>query len=144
MAKTICKGKVVRIMNSELENFAEEYINDVQTVCQLMLQGCNASSKGDLIKHRGIQANGEFHLNGINRYWFHGRGCRFKNDSICIDWDFGYEDNWCGLDPWKLAYYIRDKTNDSNWADGNIVRSAFDDLVKKGKMEIKHDLYYFT
>ena len=131
------------MVNNKLEYYAKEYINDVYKVCQMMLQGFNLNSKEDLIKHREVQPKGEFYLNGNNKYFFHGRGCRFSNDRLEIDWDFGYEDVWCGLDPWKLAFYIKNNRNDSKWNDGNKVKEAFNESVEKGEMELKYDLYYF-
>ena len=86
---------------------------------------------------------GEFYLNGENRYAFHGRGCRFSNDKIEIDWDFGYDDIWCGLDPWKLFYYIKDNKISKEFDDGNQIKKLFDDLIANGKMTKKFDLYYF-
>ena len=129
---------------SKLEDYAEHYISDVYAVCQVMLRGLDLDSKRELIKHREVQSKGEFDLDGVNTYSFHGRGCRFSNNDIKIDWDFGYDENWCGLDPWKLAYYIKDNKNDSEWEDGAHVKKTFDDLVINGRMERRHDLYYFT
>ncbi|MEI6101257.1 MAG: hypothetical protein WCP73_05395 [Eubacteriales bacterium] len=91
--------------NTKLEQLANEYLNDVNKICSIMLKGLNLSSKEELIKYREVQSNGEFYQDGNNRFTFHGRGCRFSNNSLKIDWDFGYADIWCGIDPWKLAYY---------------------------------------
>ena len=130
--------------NSKLEYYAKEYIKDVNKVCLMMLQGYNLGTKEDLVKHREVHPQGEFHLNGSNKYTFHGRGCRFSNGNIEIDWDFGYGDVWCGLDPWKLACYIRDIKDNREWTDGNKVKEVFEELVSKGEMEKLYDLYYFT
>ena len=129
---------------SKLEYYSELYISDVYAVCQMMLRGLDLGSKNDLIKHREAQSKGEFYLDGVNIYNFHGRGCRFSNNDIKIDWDFGCDENWCGLDPWKLAYYIRDNKRDCEWEDGNRVKKGFDDLVIKGRMKKRYDLYYLT
>ena len=131
-------------MNDELIRFSKEYINDVNNVCQMMLEVYNLSSREELlVNHRVRQGKGEFYLNGKKHdYAFHGRGCRFSNDELKIDWDFGYGDIWCGIDPWKLAKYIRDNKNDNRWNDGNKIKEVFDDLVSKGKMEKKYYRYY--
>jgi len=132
--------------NDELVRFAKEYISDVNNVCQLMLKVYELSSREELIiKHRARQGKGEFYIDGSNNnYTFHGRGCSFSNDALKLDWDFGYDNNWCGLDPWKLYYYLRDNKaiNDSN--DGYQIKEVFEEWVLNGKMIKKYDLYYFT
>ena len=79
-------------MNNKLKQLAQNYINDVNTACFIMLKGLNLNTKEDLIKYRQMQSSGSFFLNGDNKYTFHGRGCRFKNNELEIDWDFGYDD----------------------------------------------------
>ena len=127
----------------QLKKIAQEYIDDVNKVCNMMYQAYNLNTREELLNLRRIQGQGEFFINGKNTYCFHGRGCRFSNDGLKIDWDFGYGDIWCGLEPWKLAHYIRDNKNDSEWSDGNKIRKVFDELVANGKMKEKFGLYYF-
>lgn len=128
--------------NIELEKLAQKYINDVNRVCKMMLQAFNLTSKEELIKYR---SSGEFYSNGgDNRYAFHGRGCRFSNNELEIDWDFGYGDNWCGLDPWKLFYYIENNKFVHDFSDGYQIKEIFDDFVVNGKMVQKYDLYYIN
>jgi hypothetical protein len=126
--------------NIELELLTQKYINDVDKVCQIILQEFNVNSKEELINHRVI---GEFYFSSDNKYIFHGRGCKFSSDELEIDWDFGYGDIWCGLDPWKLFYYVKDNKIDNGYSDGCQIKEAFDKLVAKGKMIKKYELYYF-
>jgi len=124
--------------------FAKEYLDTVNAVCLAIIKQKGLNTIYDLKRLRVNEPTGEFTINEIYqlKYTFHGRGCRVESPTLNIDWDFGFDDVLCGLDPWKLAYFVRDKGNDSEWEDGNYVRSAFDDLVISGIMEIKYDLYY--
>ena len=132
--------------NDQLRRLAEEYINDVNKIGILMLERLGFKSRSELLKHGHTQWKGEFKLNGKNNmYCFHGRGCRFSNDELEIDWDFGYEDNiWCGLDPWKLFYYMRDNKKSNEFRDGDQIKKTFEELVSKGKMIKKYGLYYYS
>ena len=132
--------------DNELIRFAEEYIADVNNVCQTMLEVYELGSREELIiKHRAAQGKGEFYFNGkINNYTFHGRGCRFSNDELKLDWDFGCENNWCGLDPWKLFYYLSDNKAVSDLKDGYKIKEMFEEWIANGKMIKKYGLYYFT
>ena len=132
------------MINDNLEQLAKEYVNDVNRACDMMLEGIKLSSKENLIKLRLIQPSGEFYLDGNNRYTFHGRGCRFLREDLNIDWDFGCENICEGIDPWKLAYYIRDNKNFNTLYDGNSVKEVLEELIAEGKMVKKFDLYYFT
>jgi len=124
--------------------YAKEYLDTVNAICLAIIKQKELSSFYELKRLRVSEPAGELTLNEICqlKYTFHGRGCRVESQTLNMDWDFGYDDVLCGLDPWKLAYYVRDKGKDCEWEDGGCVRSAFDDLVQKGKMEKKHDLYY--
>ena len=132
------------MINNNLEQLAKEYINDVNKVCQMILQAYNLKSREELIKHREAQPTGEFYLNGNNSYTFHGRGCRFSNNELEIDWDFGYGENWCGIDPWKLAYYIRENKTTETLYDGNKIKEELENLITKSKFIKKFDLYYLA
>ena len=129
--------------NNYLESIIKEYTKDVTMACHMMLEALYLKSKEELIRYRGIQATGEFFLNGINSFTFHGRGCRFSNEAVKIDWDFGFGENWCGLDPWKLFYYIKDNKKNNEYDDGNQIKKIFEDLVRDKKMHIKFGLYYY-
>ena len=128
---------------SVLKQLVLDYSVDVDTVCHIMLEGLNITTKEELIAYREQQPMGEFYLDGENKYVFHGRGCRFTNDEFEIDWDFGDGELWCGLDPWKIAYYISSIAKESEWCDGAKIKNAFDNMVKDGLMYMKYGLYYF-
>ena len=131
---------------NDIIGFAKEYLDTVNAICLTIIKQKGLNTFYDLKRLRVNEPAGEFTLDEIHqlKYTFHGRGCRVESQTLNIDWDFGYDDVLCGLDPWKLAYYVRDKRNNNEWEDGNKVKKAFDDLVKKGGMEIRYNLYYFT
>ena len=132
-------------MNLELERVVKEYVENVNIVCKLMLQGLNLKSKEDLREYRSKHPYGKFELNGANEYCFHGRGCRFSNEKIMIDWDFGEGNYWCGINPGLLAYYV--KTNYCSMVEyhtASKIEVEMENAVKLGKMKRTNDLYYFN
>ena len=131
-------------MDKNLIAISNEYISEVTKICLLMLKSFNLTSKEDMIKYRVNKPIGNFYLNGENRYQFHGRGCKFSNNEINIDWDFGFDDHWCGLNPWLLADYIN-TTNKSiiENCTGDKIKVEFEEAIKNGEMMKKYDLYYF-
>ena len=131
------------MISSTIERLAKDYISDVDKVYTIMIQGLKLKSKKELIKYREVQGKGEFYLNGNNRYTFHGSGCRFSNNKLKIDWDFGYGDVLCGIDPWKLFYYIKDNRITNEFNDGYQIKELFDELVINGILIKKNNLYYF-
>ncbi len=128
-------------MESEIILFAKQYIEDVIEICNLMLGGLGFSTKDELYKFRVKNRVGKFEYNGeINQFFFHGIGCRFWNNNIEIDWDFGFEDRWCGIDPWKLYSYIQNKKDSiSKMA----IIDELEQAVKRGEMIKRDDRYYF-
>lgn len=126
-----------------LKLLAQEYIHDVSKICNTLLKFYNLNSKEELIKFRKKNPHGEFYLNGINIFTFHGSGCSFSSKELEIDWDFGFGDLWCGLDPWKLFYYIKNKKRIINYNDGYDIEKIFIQLVANKEMIKKINLYYF-
>ncbi|SCW83746.1 hypothetical protein SAMN04487970_106224 [Paenibacillus tianmuensis] len=129
-------------MNEELEILLKQYINDVNAVCALMLNGLGLSSKEELRTFRAKCPSGEFYLDGMNYYTFHGRGCRFSNKDIEIDWDFGFGDKWCGINPMLFYSYIRDNNKSTVPYRAITIINECEDMEQKGKMIKKYDLYY--
>ena len=131
------------LISNLLELLSKEYLTCVEDVCNLMLKGLGLNSKEDLINYRMKHGKGHFYLFGKNEYCFHGRGCRFENEKLKIDWDFGYDNLWCGLDPWKLFYYIKDNIHTNEFRDGRQIGEVFDNWVASKMMVRVAGLYYF-
>jgi len=134
-------------MNDELKLLAKEYIEKVESLCVLMLEGLNLKTQEDWFNYRKSHQQMEYNFNG-NKFTLHGKGCMVSNkDTVIIDWDFGriFGTRWCGIDPWKLASYI--KLNHKNLIDiydGSMIKREFEQSVILGQMVEKDYLYYFT
>lgn len=134
-------------MNNDIRALLIEYIETVNTVCLLLLKMFNLSSKEDLYKYRRNHQVGEFCLNGKNQYMFHGIGCRFWNDKLNIDWDFGHGDEWCGIDPYKFYHFIKDNNklpHNKDYLNINFIIKELEKAVDKKEMIKKDERYYFS
>ncbi len=122
-----------------------DYIYELNNIKLIILKGLNLNSKEDFIKYRTSNPEGEFFLNGKNTYAFHGRGCTFTNSDITIDWDFGYNVEWCGINPRAFSKYIVDYNNDiSELYDINKIIYVFEKWIIQGVMCKKYELYYLN
>jgi hypothetical protein len=132
-------------VNNDIKILLNEYIETVNNVCILLLKAFYLKSKEDLYKYRICHQAGEFYLDGKNEYVFHGRGCRFKNDNIIIDWDFGYDDEWCRIDPYKFYNFIIDN-NKITFEKISIkyLLNEFANALAQKELIKKYDLYYIT
>lgn len=137
-------------MNKEIKIILEEYINDVNRVCNQLLEGLNQQknpnlkTKSDLFEYRLITHAMEFHFKDID-YQFHGKGCFAFGKDFFLNWDFGYRNRWCGIDPWKVEMTLRE--NKSKYAEfyhGKLLKEACEQAVDQGEMFCKYGLYYFT
>ncbi|HEY9059910.1 MAG TPA: hypothetical protein VIO64_05300 [Pseudobacteroides sp.] len=133
------------MMNDELKSLAKEYVDKVEHVCLLLLEGLNLKTKSDLWKYRRAHYIPEINLND-NKYEFHGRGCRFSSKDMIIDWDFGcsFGSRWCGINPGLFSYYIKENHKDLfelySWSK---IQNGFEQAVISGEMVKKADLYFF-
>jgi len=130
-------------MNEELKSMAKEYIDKVNNVCLLLLKGLNLKAKEDLWKYRETHHDLEIYI-GDGKYTYHGRGCKFSNKDFTIDWDFGYGSRWCGIEHWKLAYYIKENYKELiEFHDGFNIQKEFEQCIISGEVVKKYGLYYF-
>lgn len=136
-------------MEEKLRIILQEYIKNVEDVCNILVKSINYFEKLDLknkydlyiyiSKHKRM----EFEAEGIS-YKLHGKGCVAFNEEMFIDWDFGYRSRWCGIDPWKVSMTL--KKNNSpyiEYYDGNLVQTGCEQFVKEGIMFKRYDQYYF-
>lgn len=134
-------------MDNEFKLLAKEYTDKVESLCLLMLEGLNLRTKKDWFNYQKSHYDMEYNINGF-KYIFHGRGCRASTkDGDVIDWDFGFlfGSRWCGIDPWKLANYIKwNHKNLIDFHDGSVIKKQFEQAVISGEMLEKHYLYFFT
>ena len=135
-------------MEEKIKVIFQEYIKNVEHICNVLLQGINASenlnlrTKKDFLVYRMEQRKTEFDVDGIS-YRFHGKGCVAFNEEFFLDWDFGYRSRWCGIDPWKLAITLK-KSKYIEYYDGNLIKKICEQAVEDGIMFKKYEQYYFV
>lgn len=127
----------------------EEYIDAVENVCSILLNEINRSenlnlkTKFDFFEYRAKNRKMKFEFCGIT-FQLHGIGCAAFNEEFHIDWDFGYQDRWCGIDTWKVAMYLkRNNSKHTKFYDGRVIQQCCDEFVKQGIMFKKDNRYYF-
>ena len=135
-------------MESELEmlKLIEKYDRKVKEVIHQMCVDFNVKSKEDFIEKKSKYINGELTINSSRTYIFHGRGCRVydENQNEIVEWDFGYNNLWYGIDPFFLSRFI--ELNDSNNTYRNFKETTdtLNKMVSHGKLYKKSNLYYLT
>ena len=133
-------------MDKKLLKLLEEYIEKVNSLKQTMLDDFNAQTKKQLLlEKRFLFTTGQLEIKSDNKYRFHGRGCNFSNKNFEIDWDFGYDDLWCGVNPRLFCYYLEThyKEKYKNYSIDN-VEKEIEKMISEGVIVEKHDLYYIT
>lgn len=131
-------------MNEELKKATKEYINNVNAICNRMIESLQLKTKSDLWEYRKTHLMMEYELNGI-KYQFHGRGCRAFQDDFFLDWDFGYGSRWCGVEPYLLASTLqRNNFSYAEFYDGANIKKECEQALLDSEMFKKYDCYYFT
>lgn len=128
----------------------QEYINNVNSVCSILLEGINRDenlnlkTKKDFFMYRMENSKMEFEFEEIS-YRLHGKGCVAFSNDFFLDWDFGYRSRWCGVDPWKLAMTLKkNKHQHSECFDGDLIKKMCEQAVEEGVMVKWFDQYYFV
>ena len=136
-------------MEEKLQTVLKEYIRDVEDICNILIKSINNSenldlkSKYDFFMYRSNCKKMEFEAEGIS-YRLHGKGCVAFNEEKFIDWNFGYRNRWCGIDPWKVSITLKENNNPHiEYYDGNLIQTVCEQWIRKGIMFKQYDLYYF-
>lgn len=136
-------------MEQIVKKIFEEYIIQVEDACDFLIQGINEVEKTDIkdkwdfFRYCQESRKTNFVIEGIE-YQLHGKGCHMTGKGKYLDWDFGYRSRWCGIDPWKVAMYL--KQNNSIYIDyynGNLILAECQQAVKDGIMYKQNGQYYF-
>lgn len=137
-------------MEEQFKKIMIDYINSVNYACDELLKNINNSeniclkSKKDFFDYRAKSKKMEFEFEGT-QYNLHGKGCTAFNDTIFLDWDFGYRSRWCGINPWKVAMSLmKSKSGFLEYYDGNLIKKMCEESVKSGIMFIQQGQYYFS
>lgn len=125
----------------------EAYIEEANQAAIKMMKDFGAHSKTEFFIKKELYLKGELILNTEKKYIFHGRGCRVldKYDNCEIDWDFGCDDIWVGLNPGLFSNYIRDRKPEyCNLYNYSRIETIFKESVLSGEMHKKYGLYYLN
>lgn len=132
-------------MKIGLVNCLNEYIEKVEEIKYIMFDDFEVNTKDELINKRLSFTKGEFQVKTDNKYQFHGRGCIFTNNNLKIDWDFGCNENWCGINIGSFLNYLNFEYNIINNTNNYLVlKQGFELLCKKKVLVMNFGLYYFT
>lgn len=137
-------------MDIKTKAIVDDYINKVNGVCLILLEGINLQenlslrTKWDFFEYRSKVRKMEFVINGIT-YRLHGKGCFAFGDDLFLNWNFGYRSRWCGIDPWLLGMTLKqNNSNQKEYFDGELLKKACELAVKEGEMFEKGGLYHYT
>ncbi|MCI8271283.1 MAG: hypothetical protein HFG16_03110 [Erysipelotrichaceae bacterium] len=133
-------------MDATLIDLLNEYVEESNKMANKMLLDFNVASKKDFLEKKSLFLEGKVTIKSINKYIFHGRGCRVTNQQgdVLIDWNFGYDENWVGIDPWLFIQYLQvRKSVEAESYSYDIVKRKCEEMVAEGKMYKKYGLYYF-
>lgn len=143
-------SKKESFMEEKIKNIMQEYLKNVEDVCNILLEGINYSdnlnlkTKKDFFLFRMEKSKMEFEISGIS-YRLHGKGCVAFNKNFFLDWDFGYRSRWCGIEPWKFAMTLRkNESQYSEYYDGNLIKKICEQAVEDGIMFKQYEQYYFA
>jgi len=132
-------------MKKEILELLEEYVRKVNGLKEEILRDFNVTNKKQLIERRLSLVNGDYSLESKNNYRFHGRGCNFSNSDFEIDWDFGYEEIWCGINIGLFLKYLTSNYQiENNVANYNKIENLCNNMVNRGILIKKYGLYYFA
>lgn len=130
----------------EMLKLIEKYDAKVREVIYQMCIDFDAKNKADFLEKKSRYLMGDLRMNSDRTYIFHGRGCRVydENQNEMVEWDFGYNDYWYGLDPLFLSRYIELNQLSNTYRNFKQTKDTMDEMVNLGKLYKKSNLYYLT
>ena len=80
------------------------------------------------------------------KYVFHGSGCTvFENDVIIADWDFGYRNLWCGINPFKMALTLKNNNyTDSIFYNADYINGLCEKYTEQNDLVFYNNQYYIN
>ncbi|MFC7519076.1 DUF6896 domain-containing protein [Herbaspirillum sp. GCM10030257] len=69
---------------------------------------------------------------GPFKYAFHGIGCRFHFDGICVDYDYGDQGRIDGFDLWRLTIFGEQFDEFTPYVESGELEKEFDACVQTG------------
>ncbi len=145
-------------MDENLKLIVKDYLIKTEEAKIIMLEAFALKTKKDLISLRNRIPSATFFYAGMKHtFAFHGIGFRFSNEyaegvniekvnrkPIRVDMELGHDDIWCGIDAWKLYYFIEEYYPEfkPQFTQAKIVEE-FDTGIKEKTIYKKFNLYYF-
>jgi len=137
-------------MDARLKSVMEEYVKDVEDLCNNLLRGINVAENLDLKTKREFleyvieKWKREFEVKGVH-YYLHGGGCTASAEGMYMNWDFGYRSRWCGIDPLELAFTLKkNNSQDKKFHNGEFIKRECEQAVLDGEMFAYKNKYYFV
>lgn len=126
-----------------------EYYYIVEAACDLLIDYIGSTeriaifSKYHLFKYFRNSGKYEFHI-GDSIYYRHGNGMMVvRNDTVVIDWDFGYRNRWCGIDPYLMAKTLKHALFEKTaYYDGNYIKDKCSYYMSKELVYFHNGQYY--
>lgn len=131
---------------NEMLQLIENYDTEMRDIIHQMCIDFNAKSKEEFIEKKSSYLMGDLQIDSKLTYIFHGRGCRVfdENQIEIIEWDFGYNHHWYGIDPFFLSKYIERKKLSDNFIDFEKTTDTLNKMVSDGILYKKSNLYYLV
>jgi hypothetical protein len=129
----------VKIYYNIVENACERLINHINSE-----YNANINNKLDLYKFIHNNRIYEYKVDN-DKYYFHGVGCSVeRNNEIAIDWNFGYRNWWCGIDPNKMSITLKNASECTNsYIEMNKIKEECTRMLEEKKMLFYKNQYYF-
>lgn len=130
--------KAVREYNCIVEEACNLLIDYIESTEQIAIL-----SKYHLFKYFRNSGKYEFHI-GDSIYYRHGNGMMVvRNDTVVIDWDFGYRSWWCGIDPFFMAETLKHALFEATaYYDGNYIKDKCRYYMSKNLLYFYNGQYY--
>lgn len=138
-------------MDIELEKAAYYYCDIVKEKCEILLKHIYNSEKVQLMNKHELfhyisdRSIYEYQYDGV-KYVFHGSGCTaFENDVIVADWDFGYRNLWCGINPFKMALTLKNTNyTDSMFYNAEYIKELCEKYTEQNDLIFYNNQYYIN
>lgn len=136
-------------MDLEFELAVEKYYGIVQSICESLLEIIRSREdvlvydKSDLYVYLRSHNVHEY-VTGNEKYIFHGAGCSYYiSEVLMAEWDFGYRNLWCGIDPYKMSRTLRNYEYYNNeYYNAEYIKSMCDRYVAEERLRLYKCQYY--
>lgn len=137
-------------MQNEFKAASDEYYKIVKNACDRFIvylreeKEISVDGKFGLYRYLHESQYSEYYVSD-HKYVFHGAGCTvYKDDEPTIQWDFGYRNLWCGIDPYKMAETLKHNCyHMKDYHDSQYLKDRCNDLYASHELRLYKGQYYF-